>query len=209
MTGRRACAVLAACMLLPPWALASELVFSVSLDDQPIGEHRFRITGAADARTVESEANFSVKLLGLTVYRYRHQAIEQWRGHCLSALSANTDDGGKTSRVQAQARGDALEVVSPRGTASLPGCVMGFAYWSTAIRGQSQLLNAQTGQYESVQLHHAGREAIDVRGQPLSAERWRIEGTEHPVDIWTLPNGDWVGLDSTVAGGRRLRYRLR
>ena len=209
MTGRRACAVVAACMLSPPWALASELAFSVSLDEQPIGEHRFRITGPADARTVESEANFSVKLLGLTVYRYRHQASEQWRGHCLSALSAKTDDGGKTSRVHAQARGDALEVVSPRGTASLPGCVMGFAYWSTAIRGQSQLLNAQTGQYESVQLHHAGSEAIDVRGQPLSAERWRIEGTEHPIDIWTLPNGDWVGLDSSVAGGRRLRYRLR
>lgn len=203
------CAWLAACLLGPTWLSAAELDFSVSLDDKPIGEHRFRINGPADARTVESEANFNVKLLGLTVYRYRHQASEQWRGNCLSALSAHTDDGGKTSRVQAQARGDALEVTSPSGTASLPGCVMSFAYWNPAIRGQTQLLNAQTGQYESVKLQRAGSETIAVRGQPISAERWRIEGTEHPIDIWTLPNGDWVGLDSTVAGGRQLRYRLR
>jgi hypothetical protein len=28
------------------------------------------------------------------------------------------------------------------------------------------------------------------------------------VDVWYSADGDWVGLDSTVAGGRQLSYRL-
>ena len=204
----KACAVLAACMAMAPCVRAAEFDFSVSLDDKPIGEHRFRITGTDDARTVVSEANFRVKLLGLTVYRYQHQATEQWRGNCLRAITATTDDDGKTSRVQASAGADAFEVSAPR-AASLPACVMSFAYWNPAILPQTHLLNAQTGQYEPVQVRRAGSESIAVRGQPVIAERWRIEGPEQPIEVWTLPNGDWVGLDSTVGGGRKLRYRLR
>ncbi|WP_316044025.1 DUF6134 family protein [Variovorax sp. N23] len=30
-----------------------------------------------------SDARFTVKLLGLTVCRYTHRAVEQWRGNCL------------------------------------------------------------------------------------------------------------------------------
>ena len=57
-----------------------ELRFDVTLDDRPIGTHVFRIAGPPSARTVDSEAAFRVQLLGLTLYRYRHRATEQWRG---------------------------------------------------------------------------------------------------------------------------------
>ncbi|KQP18508.1 hypothetical protein ASF43_11175 [Pseudorhodoferax sp. Leaf267] len=196
-------------LLAVPCSFAQDLDFSVSLDDKPIGQHRFRITGPADARSVTSEAQFDVRLLGLSVYRYQHRATEQWRGHCLAGLTATTDDDGEAGRVQAQARGQALEVSTAAGTQALPGCVMSFAYWSPAIRTQTQLLNAQTGQYERVRIQAMGSGPIDVRGQSTPAERWRITGPQQPIDVWTLPNGDWVGLDSVVRGGRVLRYRLR
>jgi hypothetical protein len=47
-----------------------------------------------------------------------------------------------------------------------------------------------------------------VRGLPTAATRWRITGPAQPIDIWYSLQGDWVGLDSTVAGGRQLSYRL-
>ena len=192
---------------LPSVAAAQD--FEVTLDGKPIGTHRFTLGGTPQARTVRSEAVFAVKLLGLTVYRYRHVASEQWRGDCLAALQAETDDDGKTGKVVARPAGDALEVDGPSGTLSLPGCAMSFAYWHPAMRTQTQLLNAQTGRYEAVRVRRMDSGTVEVRGQPQPAERWRIEGPEQPVDVWYAPSGAWVGLDSTVAGGRLLRYRLR
>lgn len=202
-------AVLPALLLAALPGLAGAQQFEVTLDEQPIGTHRFTLGGTPQARTVRSEATFAVKLLGLTVYRYRHQASEQWRGDCLAGLQAETDDDGKPSQVRAQTAGEVLEVSGPGEALRLSGCVMSFAYWHPAMRTQTQLLNAQTGRMEVVRVRRMGGGTLDVRGQPQPAERWRIEGPEQPVDVWYTPAGDWIGLDSTVRGGRQLRYRLR
>jgi hypothetical protein len=183
--------------------------FTVLLDGAPIGEHRFSVSGPVEARKVVSEARFAVKLLGLTVYRYRHQAVEQWRGNCLSALDASTDDDGTASRVTATATAEGLAVMVGGSAQSLDGCVMSFAYWNPAMRQQTLLLNAQTGRHEPVRIGRVGSGSIDVRGQPVAATRWRIDGPVQPVDVWYGAQGEWVGLDSTVGGGRKLSYRLK
>ena len=183
--------------------------FQVLLDDKPIGEHRFTVGGPPEAHTVTSDARFAVKLMGLTVYRYTHRAEEQWRGNCLRSLEASTDDDGKASRVTAQAAGDALRVLTAAGSPSIEGCVMSFAYWNTAIRQQTRLLNAQTGGHEAVQVSRVASGTVDARGQTVPAVRWRIDGPAQPVDVWYTAQGEWVGLDSTVGGGRKLSYRLK
>lgn len=207
MRTERAGLLAALLVALPGIAAAQE--FQVTLDDRPIGTHRFTLGGPPQARTVRSVAAFEVKLLGLVVYRYRHQASEQWRGDCLVALDAETDDDGKPGTVHAATVSQALEVAGPAGTLQLKGCVMSFAYWHPAMRTQAQLLNAQTGAYEAVDVRRLGGGQLEVRGQPMAAEHWRIEGPVHPVDVWYTAAGEWVGLDSTVRGGRQLRYRLR
>ncbi|CAN5343735.1 hypothetical protein BH09PSE5_BH09PSE5_32360 [soil metagenome] len=188
-----------------------DLAFTTLLDGKPIGEHRFSITSNGNSRQVVSEASFAVKVMGLTVYRYKHKAVEQWKGDCLSEMIATTDDDGKALEVKASAAADgsSLDVVGSAGTRSLPGCVMSFAYWNPAILKQTKLLNGQTGEYESVQLTSQGEGDVEVRGKTVSATLWRISGPVQPVDIWLTAKGDWVGLDSTVAGGRKLTYRLR
>lgn len=194
-------------------ALAAESNFAAFLDGKPIGEHRFVVGGPAEAREVLSDARFNVKLLGLTVYRYRHQATERWRGDCLDSLSATTDDDGTLSRVRTEPAADGLSVTAETGAAQavrvLPGCVMSFAYWNPAMRSQSRLLNAQTGKAETVRVSRVGSGPIEVRGQPVTATRWRIEGPPQPIDVWYSAQGEWVGLDSTLEGGRLLTYRLK
>ncbi|MDR6889140.1 MULTISPECIES: DUF6134 family protein [Variovorax] len=207
----RAAAYLAIALAAAPAAAApaGESTFSVFLDEKPIGEHRFSIGGTEDARSVVSEASFTVKLLGLTVYRYRHRAVEKWRGDCLSELSATTDDDGKASRVRTEAEGDGLAVVTDAGRQALKGCVMSFAYWNPAIQRQPRLLNAQTGRSESVQVSRAGSGTVEVRGRQVAATRWRIDGPAQPIDVWYSAQGEWLGLDSMVDGGRKLVYRLK
>ena len=169
--------------------------FSATLDGTEIGTHRFSVSGQGDERDVVSEADFAVKLLGFTAYHYHHRATEHWRGACLRRLDASTDDDGKTSQVQERPTQD---------------CVMSFAYWNPAMCGQTRLLNAQTGKFESVKIERVGSGTVEVHGKPVPATEFRITGAAQPISVWyAAADGRWVGLDSTVAGDRKLSYRLQ
>ena len=191
-------------------ASAQTWAFTVLLDDEPIGQHRFVLAPADDGtRELRSEADFQVRLLGVPVYRYRHEAKERWRGDCLQSMQAWTLDGRERSEVDARMAQGALLVQAGQTEEKVEGCLMSFAYWNPAIQRQTRLLNAQTGKMEQVRLVRSASADIDVRGQRLTAERWRLSGTERPLDVWWTADGQWVGLDATVRGGRKLSYRLR
>lgn len=182
--------------------------FRVLLDGRPIGEHRFALSAAASAaeRTLSSEAEFTVRWLGLVVYRYRHRAVERWRGDCLAALSADTDDGGQRSSVAAVQEDAEFRVVSPA-TQLASGCVMSFAYWNPAIRGQGRLLNAQTGRIEAVTITPLQSRPSEPGLRDLAVQGLRITGLQQPITVWYTQEWDWVGLDTVVEGGRQLSYR--
>ena len=188
---------------------SGEWTFRALLDGKPIGQHRFSISARGDERTLVSEADFAVKILGITAYRYRHRATEAWRGDCLATLSATTDDDGTHSSVRAEADGDAFTIRTAAQTRSVQGCVMSFAYWNPSIQSATRLLNAQTGQLEAVQVSRVGSGSVEVRGHAVAATEFRISGPARPIQVWYSAQGDWVGLDSTVAGGRKLSYRLQ
>lgn len=167
------------CACLP--AQAKTWDFTVYLDDRPVGYHRFTLRQAGEERELTSTARFEVSFLGLPVYRYAHDATEQWKGDCLTRLSSRTNDNGERFEVDSRPE----------------GCEMSFAYWNPAILKRSQLLNAQTGRLED----------IDVAA--LGEGRYRISGTKHPIELRYRPGGEWIGLESLLANGRRLRYRLQ
>lgn len=185
--------------------------FSVTLDGRLIGEHRFTVTSVGAQREVHSSARYEVKLLGLTVYRYAHEAEEHWIGGCLTRLDAHTDDGG--SRTEVQGQGDATafawQVRSGTGAPALAhsGCTMSFAYWNPALGQRSTLLDPGSGRLESVGFQVLPPSTVDVRGSPTLVRGLRLLGLPHAIDLW-FRGDDWVGMDTTVAGGRRLRYRL-
>lgn len=180
--------------------------FRVLLDGKPIGHHRFTLEQKGAERVLRSEARFDVKLLGLTVYRYRHEATERWRGDCLAGLAARTDDDGEESVVEAVQEGGALTVRGPRGDEALPGCMLSFAYWNPAMLRQTRLLNVQTGAVEAVRIEPLGSETVRVSGADRAAQRWRVIGVEQPIELWYSLQGDWLALASTVSGGRKLSY---
>lgn len=176
-------------------ALAEPLVwnFRVFLDEREIGHHHFTLRTDGGARELRSEARFQVRVLGLTVYRYAHDAMERWRGECLQALDSTTDDNGDREKVDW--RGEP------------GGCDLSFAYWNPKILQGGRLLNAQTGRFEPVTVTSQGEETIEVRGRPTLSQRYRLAGANLAIDVW-YAGAQWVALESAAKGGRRLRYRL-
>jgi hypothetical protein len=181
--------------------------FRVLLDGREIGEHRFTLGTAGDARELRSQARFDVKLLFVNAYRYRHQALERWDGNCLRALVARTETNGETLAVNAATRDGRLVVERPAAREEHEGCVMSFAYWNPQILKARRLLNSQTGELLPVQVSARGEETLPIRGEPRAAQRHRIQAPGLQIDLW-YAGGRWVALEAPAAGGRRLRYEL-
>ena len=154
---------------VPARAQPSEIVrswnFAVSLDGDLIGTHRFDLRQAGPSLAMRGHADFAVKFLGLTLYRYRHEVTSRWQDACLDNLSAQTDDDGAKTSGSATASATATRVIRRRDGSgeselTVSGCMMDFAYWNPNLLTQTRLLNPQTGEIEAVQII-AGRTGAD------------------------------------------------
>jgi hypothetical protein len=191
--------------------------FTVLLDGRPIGRHRFALEAdGAQERTLASDAAFKVTLLGVPLYRYEHHAVERWRQGCLVSLSARTDDDGRRLKVRGEAREGRFDAriseaddPSTEQADSAEGCASSFAYWDPMLRTRSRLLNPQTGRFERLQASPLAPRRIEVRGDSVLAQGWRLKAASGPIDVWYSPEGDWIGLDTLVRESRQLSYRLQ
>ena len=200
--------VASASVVAPATAPEREWHFRVWLDDREVGWHRYVVRERGDATEVESRAQFEVRFLFLTAYRYRHEARERWRGACLDELESRTVTNGAVEQVEARVTADALVVASASGEARLPGCVMSFAYWDPRILGADRLLNSQTGEWLPVRIEARGTERVTVAGRDVPAARHRLSAPDLQIDLW-YADGHWVALEAPLPGGRTLRYELR
>lgn len=206
----RALLLLAA--LLPVTAAADSALewrFRVLLEGREFGEHVFRVEEHGEERHIESIARFKAKFLFIDAYLYSHQARERWQGDCLTAIESQTDDNGEQIAVTGRRQDGKFEVSTGGLRATLPDCIMSFAYWNPAMLGQARLLNAQNGEFVEVRVEPLGEETITVRGIPLATQRYALHAPEFRIDVWYAAGRDWVQLESRASGGRLLRYLIQ
>lgn len=188
----------------------TEYLFDVSYNDRPIGSHRFTVSQAGAEETVRSEADFEVKVLFMSVFRYRHVALEHSESGCLTRLESETDDNGTPFEVAAELKGDALLVTRRQPTAeeaTLPvACATTFSYWDLNRLQRDALVNAQNGRLTPARLTDLGATTLDGTG----ARSYRLEpdGMD-PILLWYRESDSrWLGLE-TRRGEGVLRYRLQ
>jgi len=182
--------------------------FRVYLDDREIGYHHFYLDESGPERELLSEANFEYRLLFVKLFHYEHRNREIWNGNCLQRIESRTDSNGQPYQVRGELESGRFRVDGTAGEASLPECVMSFAYWNPALLQQGRLLNTQNGEYLDVEVSPPVPEQLKVRGEQLSAYRYRLQAGDLQLDLWYSANNEWLALESEVEGGRTLRYEL-
>ena len=185
---------------------AEEWRFTVYLDDREVGYHHFHITQNDSAMRLISTAEMQVTFLKIPLFTYRHENIERWNGACLESIDSVTDENGELYRVNGNAGDDGFRVTGSAGEAVLPDCISTFAYWDKAFMQHGNLLNAQTGEYIDVQVDYLGEQPISAGDTTRSAHRYRLETDDLDLELWYSQEGHWLALQSTVDGGRLLRY---
>jgi hypothetical protein len=182
--------------------------FDVYLNDKKVGKHSFVISEAGGLQQVQSDANFNVKILFITAYRYEHSAAERWSKNCLVEFDASTNANGKRIQVSGEQTSAGFLVERDNTPIELPECVMTFAYWNPEFLEQPRLLNPQTGEYVDVNVEEIGNELLEVRGQPVAATRFSLTARDVDLTLWYSSDDQWLALESVAEGGHIIRYEL-
>lgn len=201
--------------------------YAVTRNGQTIGRHTLTFQQQGPLRIVSIDSRASVRMLGITAYRYTHQGREVWNGEQLQSLQAVTDDNGRRSTVRAERRDGRLAVeraapgtvtmvaASTQGVeqldanrASMPADIMPTSQWKMRQVRQSKLLNTQDGTLIQVQVKSLGRENVRTGTSTVPATRYAYSGGLQ-MNQWFDDRGRWVKGSFTAFDGSTIEYTLQ
>jgi len=189
-------------------AASSEWNFDVYIDDKKVGTHLFEVVGDGAERQVQSVADFKLKVFFVPAYSYRHTNAERWANDCLLEFNARTRINGKQTQVTGTSSDSGFTVQKEADQQLLPNCVMTFAYWNPEFLKQKRLLNPQNGEFLDVNVELLGVDELEVRGQRVAAERYKVTGRNIELLLWYSLNDEWLRLESVAKTGHVIRYEL-
>lgn len=180
--------------------------FRVFLDDREIGYHRVTLNSEQQTKRVSVEADFKVKFLFFTAFRYQHTAEEVWSESCLTDIDAKTNNNGDSLYLKKNNEKTGFELITHAGEQALEGCVRSFAYWDVDLLKTGQLLNTQSGEIEAVQLRQLGDSVLEFEGNSIPAIKYRLSLEDKSIDLWYSEDMNWLALQSETEGGYQLSY---
>ncbi|WP_068079843.1 DUF6134 family protein [Novosphingobium rosa] len=213
MIGRRGMLVGGAALLLSPQALraalpippGNRLGFDILRRGSKLGTHMLNFEPSGDGLTVRVAVELAFRIAGITLYRYRHSAVERWQGDRVVALDTRTDDNGARHEVTARRDNDALWVQGSKGPRyAAPADALPASHWN-----QRELdgpwINTQDGALLRPQVAARGDETIPAAGgSSIRARRFALTGPVQ-LDMFYDERHQWAGL-SFIKGGAPVRY---
>jgi hypothetical protein len=185
----------------------TDLAFKVARNGADIGTHTLKFDRSGTTLRAHIAADFRIGFGFITLFRYKHRALEEWRDGQFVALDTETDSNGKQFHVHAQriatgiaiqATGLADQLVS---TDTLP-----LTHWAQAAM-HAPVFNPQTGKMLHEVARPQGTGTIKLAsGQPIQATRYALAG-EAPIEDWYDTAGIWAALNATAADGSTISYR--
>ena len=179
-----------------PASLPPAVRFDVLRGNDPIGSHQVDFQGSINDFSVRTRIDIAVRLLGVTVFVFRHDSTEHWREGRLHTFESKTTDDDSEFFVSGHATVDGFSVTHRKGTELAPADIMVASYWTPSIARQTQLIDPQRGRVKPQQLLGTDTLKVPVAGKPVETSRYEVTGVTE----------GWVAYD---ASGRWLAAMVR
>jgi hypothetical protein len=183
-------------------------VFDVFRDGRPVGRHEVGFSVDGDRLRVQARMEIAIPFLVFTAYRYRYRSDSLWDEGHLVWLSAETDDNGKKSVVEAEWMGHALTVEGGRGRKVVDGPLFPTDHWHPSVIGREKVLNTITGEVNSVSITPEGVDRLVTPEGIIEATRYRYSGDLENL-VWYDTEGRWVGMRFSAQDGSTIEYVCR
>lgn len=175
-----------------PPSFDEQLRYQIWLDKREVGTHEVAFAHEGDRLIVNTRVNMRIRALFIDVFKYQHEAYEEWQGNCLQTLTSSTSANGKQFAVEALTATQA------------DPCPATFAYWDLGkLQQQSSLVNTQTGEAIPVTLTPMGR--TPVPRSNVQADTYVLTNKLGDITLWYSADQRWLALQ-TETRGRTLTY---
>lgn len=187
-------------------AAPRRLAFDVWRGGNKIGRHTLAFDGGPSDFRIAIEADIAVGLGPITLFRYRHEAFETWRGGRFVELISHTITNGKAEQLSAVTAADGVWVRTPRGSQRLAPGALPLTHWNERAFSEP-LFNPQTGALIRVSLSRQPLQTLRWRDRPaIEATRYTLTGDTNLVD-WYDASEVWCALSARATDGSRIDYR--
>jgi len=192
-----------------PVPAGDRLAFDVVRNGKKFGTHALSFERNGDSLVVKVAVEMVFKAAFITLFRYRHTAIERWLGDQVVSLDSKTDDNGKPFSVSArrEAAGFVVEATgSPRYIA--PANALPATHWNRREL-DGPWINTQDGKLVRPRVAMQGVEAIPTAGAgSIRANRFVLSG-DVDMDMWYDSSPTWAGLRFMGKDGSAIQYIRR
>jgi len=187
---------------------AGRLDYQVVREGDDIGTQSVEFIRSGDRLTVRTHVNIVVTVLGIPVFRFTHEAEEQWQNGRLTAFKSKSNDDGEPRDVALRLDGDRLRGTYNGRTLDLPGSLIPASLWRPDTVHQTVLLDPIKGRDRQVSVADRGLEKVKVRGQLVDAHHYAMTG-QITRDIWYGPDGQIVQVRFPAKDGSQVQVVLR
>jgi hypothetical protein len=191
----------AASLPIPP---TRQLGFRVLRKGSAIGQHVLAFEGSGSRLTVRISVELAVGFGPITLYRYRHRAVEQWEADRVVSFEAETNDDGTVSTTVMRREGDRLVVDSNRaGRYIAPAGALPATHWNRRML-DGPFINTQTGAVMRPGVAREGVEPLPWAPQ-RRATRFVLSG-DVDLETWYDETPRWMGLRFRGEDGSPIHY---
>jgi len=158
-----------------------------------VGTHKLTFSQSGEDLMVEVQNKMKVKLLFVTLFRYKAERRELWRDGKMVSYRSQTDDDGTDIAASAELKGGKLVIEGPDGSAEAPLGVFPTNPWNSKIVEQSLLMDTKTGELLKVKIDAAGEDTVEARGKSFKARKYVISG-DMERELWFTEDGTWLQM---------------
>jgi hypothetical protein len=192
-----------------PVPTGNRLAFDVVRNGKTFGSHSLTFERNGDNLVVKVAVEMVFKAAFITLFRYRHTAIERWAGDQVVALDSKTDDNGKAFRVSGrrEAQGFVVEATGvPRYIA--PANALPATHWNRREL-DGPWINTQDGKLVRPRVAPQGVENVPTAGAgSIRANRFVLSG-DVDMDLYYDSQPSWAGLRFKGKDDSVIRYIRR
>jgi len=186
----------------------SDLSYTVLRNGDPIGTHAYTFREKGAGLVVDINTDIKVKMAFLTVYRFEHQAREEWhRGKMVSTTSVTNDDG-KNHKLKVSFGGTDLKINGDGKKSVAAYGSMPASLWNPDTVKNAHLLNTLDGRMMTVKVDDLGSEPVKVKGREVAAQHYRLSG-DLERELWFDAKGSLVQVKFKGDDGSNISYELR
>ena len=164
--------------------------YDVWREGSKVGTYSVDFRHDGDKVTVHTRIRIAVSLLFVTLYRFDHDATEDWVDGKLMRYASTTDDNGTDQVVELDRDGTELRGRYNAEQLQLPSDIIPGTLWNPATVDQKALIEPTVGQARAVIIFDRGLEGLTVGSKTVQVHHYSITGA--------LRREVWYGADGGV-----------